>query len=296
MTDSTWRLEQLCDVRSGGTPPRTEAGYYEGSIPWAKIDDLNVESGVVLETKENITTAGLAAIRGKLFEEGTILFAMYGSVGKKAWSGVRLATNQAILGIRVLDESKLDARFLWHWLDSKQTEFERDANGVTQKNLSAGYIRSLEIELPPLEDQQRIATILDKAGSVVCIEQPELHVHPAVQVGLGDLFIDGALNKGLSFLIETHSEHLVMRLQRRLREAASGELPDGMPRAEPSSVSMIYLGRDESGAVCVTPIGLTDQGKFDTAWPDGFFPERTVEVLPAQAREKLETARKERKA
>ena len=136
----------------------------------------------------------------------------------------------------------------------------------------------------------------DATASVVCIEQPELHVHPAVQVGLGDLFIDGALNKGLSFLIETHSEHLVMRLQRRLREAASGELPDGMPRADSSSVSMIYLGRNESGAVCVTPIGLTDQGKFDTAWPDGFFPERTVEVLPANAREKLEIARQERKA
>lgn len=133
-------------------------------------------------------------------------------------------------------------------------------------------------------------------ASVVCIEQPELHVHPAVQVGLGDLFIDGALNKGLSFLIETHSEHLVMRLQRRMREAAMGELPEGMPRVDPASVSMLYLGRSVSGAVTVTPIGLTEQGKFDSAWPDGFFPERTVEVLPANAREQLQRARQERKA
>ena len=58
---------------------------------------------------------------------------------------------------------------------------------------------------------------------------------------------------------------------------------------------MIYLGRNELGAVCVTPIGLTDHGKFDTAWPDGFFPERTVEVLPAKAREKLQLARQEHK-
>lgn len=132
-------------------------------------------------------------------------------------------------------------------------------------------------------------------ASIVCIEQPELHVHPAVQVGLGDLFMEGALNKGLSFLIETHSEHLVMRLQRRLREAAMGELPEGLPRADPASVSMLYLGRGESGAVTVTPIGLTEQGKFDSAWPDGFFPERTVEVLPAKAREQLQRAQQERK-
>lgn len=136
----------------------------------------------------------------------------------------------------------------------------------------------------------------DESASVVCIEQPELHIHPSVQVGLGDLFIDGAVNHGLSFLIETHSEHLVMRLQRRLREAASGEAPDAAPGISPSLVSMIYLGRSESGAVHLTPIGLTDQGKFDAPWPDGFFPERTVEVLPAKAREQLELARKERKA
>ncbi|MEY4748594.1 MAG: hypothetical protein RIQ60_808 [Pseudomonadota bacterium] len=136
----------------------------------------------------------------------------------------------------------------------------------------------------------------DGSASVVCIEQPELHIHPAVQVGLGDLFIDGAVNQGLSFLIETHSEHLVMRLQRRLREAMSGELEEGAPKVDPSLVTMLYLGRDEAGAVCVTPIGLTEQGKFDSAWPNGFFPERTIEVLPAAAREKLKAAQQERKA
>jgi len=135
----------------------------------------------------------------------------------------------------------------------------------------------------------------DGSASVVCIEQPELHIHPSVQVGLGDLFIDGAVNHGLSFLIETHSEHLVMRLQRRLREAASGEAPDAVPGISASLVSMIYLGRSKSGVVQLTPIGFTDQGKFDAPWPDGFFPERTVEVLPAKAREKLELVRKERK-
>lgn len=163
-----------------------------------------------------------------------------------------------------------------------------DATGLTHQAQDIGV--GISQVLPVVVAAQ------DVTASVVCIEQPELHVHPAVQVGLGDLFIDGAVNKGLSFLIETHSEHLVMRLQRRLREAASGEAQDGAPGIDPSLVSMIYLGRSETGAVYVTPIGLTDQGKFDTAWPDGFFPERTVEVLPAKAREKLELARQERKA
>ncbi|NIC42651.1 AAA family ATPase [Aquabacterium sp. A08] len=132
----------------------------------------------------------------------------------------------------------------------------------------------------------------DGSASVVCIEQPELHIHPAVQVGLGDLFIDGAMNQGLSFLIETHSEHLVMRLQRRMREQAAGELPDGATRIKPDDVSFVYLDRSDEGTVTACQIGLTADGKFDSPWPQGFFSERAVEVLPAAMRAKLEAARR----
>jgi len=132
----------------------------------------------------------------------------------------------------------------------------------------------------------------DATASVVCIEQPELHVHPEVQVGLGDLFIDGAVNKGLSFLIETHSEHLVMRLQRRLREHAAGELPEGVAKVTPDDVSFIYLGRDDQGTVTASQIGLAPDGKFDSPWPNGFFSERAAEILPAAMRSKLDAARR----
>lgn len=133
----------------------------------------------------------------------------------------------------------------------------------------------------------------DGAASVVCIEQPELHIHPAVQVGLGDLFIDGAVNHGLSFLVETHSEHLVMRLQRRMREQAAGELPEGATYIKADDVSFIYLDRSDQGAVTACQIGLTPDGKFDSPWPRGFFSERTAEVLPAAMRAKWEAARRE---
>lgn len=128
----------------------------------------------------------------------------------------------------------------------------------------------------------------DRSASLVSIEQPELHIHPAVQVGLGDLFIDGVLNKGLSFLIETHSEHLVMRLQRRLREQMAGEASPETEPLDPKDVSFVYLGRDHSGCVRASHIGLTEQGKFDAPWPNGFFAERAAEVLPSAMRAQLE--------
>lgn len=120
----------------------------------------------------------------------------------------------------------------------------------------------------------------DATASVVCIEQPELHVHPAVQVGLGDLFIDGALNKGLSFLIETHSEHLILRLLRRIREAA--DLGDAEANSErpltPDKLGVNYLSK-EGDRVTLTLLPVNNEGDFDKPWPRGFFEERGPELF-----------------
>jgi AAA15 family ATPase/GTPase len=63
-------------------------------------------------------------------------------------------------------------------------------------------------------------------GSILAMEQPEIHLHPALQAELGDVFIESALGpRGNTFILETHSEHLILRLLRRIRETTNGELP-----------------------------------------------------------------------
>ena len=119
---------------------------------------------------------------------------------------------------------------------------------------------------------------LDSRASLVCVEQPELHVHPAVQVGLGDLFIEGAINLRLSFLIETHSEHLILRILRRIREAHEGEFTDDSLRVEPNDVAVHCLSK-EDGVVKVERIPITPDGDFSKRWPQGFFDERGAELF-----------------
>lgn len=118
----------------------------------------------------------------------------------------------------------------------------------------------------------------DGAASVVCIEQPELHIHPAVQVGLGDLFIDGAVNQGLSFLIETHSEHLILRLLRRIREAAEVTSKVIDQPLSPALIGVYCLSK-RNGAVTIDEIPLTKEGDFAKPWPQGFFDERGAELF-----------------
>ncbi len=161
------KLENICDIKSGGTPSRNEKDNYGGLIPWAKISDIEASNGNLFTTEETITEKGLKAIHNRIFDKGTLLFAMYGSVGKMAFAQVKVSANQAILGINIKDKSKLYDRYLYYWLLGKKHEFLHLANGVTQKNLSVTFVRNLEIPLPPIASQRRIADILDKADEII---------------------------------------------------------------------------------------------------------------------------------
>lgn len=114
---------------------------------------------------------------------------------------------------------------------------------------------------------------------LLAIEQPEIHLHPALQAELGDVFIDTALGKGQNTVIlETHSEHLILRLLRRIRETTAGELPKGMLPLTPADVCVIYVQADGTGSKAIE-IAITADGDFAQKWPDGFFAERAKELF-----------------
>lgn len=110
------------------------------------------------------------------------------------------------------------------------------------------------------------------------IEQPELHVHPAVQVALGDVFIDAVNGTDRTMLIETHSEHLLLRLLRRVRESVDETTEPSAPTLTPDILSIVYVKPKERG-VEITPLPITEEGEFTRHWPDGFFEERAEELF-----------------
>jgi hypothetical protein len=125
-----------------------------------------------------------------------------------------------------------------------------------------------------------VVLALDARQSLVAIEQPELHLHPALQTELGDLFIESALRKFRknTLLIETHSEHLVLRVLRRIREKTEGKPMPGMPALSPDQVAVIYVEQTEDG-VKLSRLRIDESGEFIDRWPKGFFEERVDEIL-----------------
>ena len=125
-------------------------------------------------------------------------------------------------------------------------------------------------------------------SGIFAIEQPELHIHPALQVALGDVFIDAIKeieNSNRTILIETHSEHLLLRLLRRVRETTESEQTESEQndyKLKPDDLSILYIRvppTSESEVSEFIPLGVMDDGDFDGPWPEGFFDERLEELL-----------------
>lgn len=123
-------------------------------------------------------------------------------------------------------------------------------------------------------------SILSKEKTIL-IEQPELHLHPEQQAELGDMFIEAALGENKNtFLIETHSEHLILRIMRRIRETYNGNLPNDLPPIKPDDVAVLYVEQDGKNGSIIREMPLNERGELVKAWPGGFFEEGLREVLP----------------
>lgn len=113
------------------------------------------------------------------------------------------------------------------------------------------------------------------------IQQPELHLHPALQSALGDIFVEqvNQENPGRHF-IETHSDYLLLRCLRRIRETSNGKYPsDSKLRLRPEDISILYFEPQPEGVTTIKKIRASTQGDFIDRWPRGFFEERGKDLF-----------------
>lgn len=113
-----------------------------------------------------------------------------------------------------------------------------------------------------------VQSLLTESG-LILVEQPEVHLHPRLQSAVGDLFVDTVVSGRAQLLIETHSEHLVLRLLRRVREGVLA----------PADLAILYVDLDVDGAAFVRRLEVDAGGDLVDGWPGGFFDERLAEVL-----------------
>ena len=193
---SEWKkvkLGEICErVTSGGTPKANVSSYYNPpTIPWLKTKEVNYCR--ITETENYISEEGLKNSSAKLISPNSVIIAMYGqgdTAGRVAINKIPLATNQACCNLTI-DKSKADYEFIYYQLCTLYDKLVSLKAGAAQPNLNARIIKNLEIIMPSLPIQHRIASILSRYDSLIENYQKQIKLlEEAAQRLYKEWFID----------------------------------------------------------------------------------------------------------
>jgi energy-coupling factor transporter ATP-binding protein EcfA2 len=154
----------------------------------------------------------------------------------------------------------------------KQLAFQIKGSRVTLSHRDLGYGVSMVLPI--------LVALHSTEFDLITMEQPELHIHPRQQAELGDELIAATLRaeKSKQLIIETHSENLILRILKRIRQTTMGQLPEGATAITKNDVTILFVNPSSDGAH-VMELRISDKGKFLDSWPGGFFEESFDEMF-----------------
>ncbi|MFP8835297.1 restriction endonuclease subunit S [Hydrogenophaga sp. XSHU_21] len=159
------RLGDCCEIVSGATPSTAVDDYWDGDTCWATPRDLSgLDGHYISDTPRKLTEAGLASCSATILPPNSVLFSSRAPIGHVAINTVPMATNQGFKSL--VPGPEVDAKFLLHWLRANRSFLEGLGVGATFKEVSKAVVTKVEIPLPPLAEQRRIAAILDRADAL----------------------------------------------------------------------------------------------------------------------------------
>lgn len=178
-----WSYQTLGDnvdlLASGGTPSTKILKYFDGNIVWVSIDDISQSGKYISKSNRTLSLEGLQNSSAKLFPKGTILYAMYASIGKCAIANIDCATSQAIIGI-IPSRNSFDNQYLYYYLCSIQERISTQGQQGTQANLNKGLVESFKIPTPikdgkiDIDEQKRISKILIAIDNTITLNTKKL--------------------------------------------------------------------------------------------------------------------------
>ena len=186
-----YKMKDIAEINSGGTPSSTEPKYYGGNIPFLSISDMSASGKFIKHTEKTITQLGLENSSARIFPAGTLMYAMYASLGKCSISLIETSISQAILGFKLHD--KIDRDFLYYHLCFMEDSVKAMGQTGTQTNLSKGIVEDFNLSLPSLSEQHAIASILTKMDSEITALEQRREKYAALKQGMMQQLLTGKI-------------------------------------------------------------------------------------------------------
>jgi type I restriction enzyme M protein len=226
------KLEEVCEFMTGGTPSSKNKAYWEnGDIPWLVSGDIH--SAEITECEGRITSDGMANSNAKFLPKDSVLIALNGqgkTRGTVALLRMPKATcNQSIVAIVPLSRQQLLPEFLFYQLRGMYAQIRARTGDNERSGLSISIIKTIEIALPPLAEQERLVAeldayrkLLEAAGQIVANYKPTFRIDPKwPQKTIRELATE--IQYGLSNALNTNGSGYKTF---RMNEIHSGQLVD----------------------------------------------------------------------
>lgn len=190
--EGVWQIAKLGDISemcSGGTPKSSVDEYYNGDILWVSIADMTEQGMYISDTAKKLTQAGIENSSAKIYPAGTVLYAMYASIGEVSIASVEMSSSQAILGIQV--GKNLRNKYLYYFLVGQKDRIKLQGQSGTQSNLNAGMVKNFDIPLPSLKKQDEIVEFLDSSQKELSLLKQQLALYKKQKQGLMQKLLTG---------------------------------------------------------------------------------------------------------
>lgn len=183
------KLGKCASMCSGGTPDTKNEKYYGNDYIWISIKDMTSAGKYICSSERGLTEAGLLNCSARLFPKGTILFAMYASIGECSIAETECCSSQAILGIE--PDSKLNNEFLYYLLSNSKGYFKSFGQASSQPNLNKGIVQSIVVQIPEIEEQAAIAEVLSAADREIELLRQDIEQEKQKKKALMQLLLTG---------------------------------------------------------------------------------------------------------
>ena len=154
-------------MNSGGTPNSQDPSNFGDEYVWVSISDMRTTEKYLLSSEKMLSQKGYATCSAKIYPKGTVLFAMYASIGECVITNVECCSSQAIIGIEPFD--CITNEYLYYHLLNGREEFKKLSQASSQPNLNKGIVESFMICFPQKDEQNLIVNILSTADKEITL-------------------------------------------------------------------------------------------------------------------------------
>ena len=227
-------LIDIVELIGGGTPKTSKAEYWGGNINWLSVKDFNNENRYVYSTEKTITEEGLNNSSTKLLRKDDIIISARGTVGELAMIPFPMAFNQSCYGIRAKDG--INSTFLYYLIKHSVRKLKAMTHGSVFDTITRDTFANIEVAIPDIETQQRVAKMLaDIDDKVENNQRINNNLEQQAQAIYQQMFIDNARSNWAEGTLSD------------IADITMGQSPSGSSYNEDGTGTIFFQGRAEFG-------------------------------------------------